>query len=132
MKRNMKPIQIQFSIILIIFSLTCIFEVSTAPARNRTRPAKTSKTTTATTILTTVPSPCENVTCYNDGRCLAFGDQWMCACKQGFIGEKCETNYTEYIAELASSEEPSPCDGITCPGGILFMNLYTYTHVFHL
>lgn len=115
-------------VFVIVCCLACVIQVSTAPARNRTRPSRTTRTTTK---LTTSASPCANITCYNDGVCVAFGEQWTCACKQGFVGENCQTNYTEFLAQLATTEpmptdEPSPCDGITCPGGSTFLSSLTY------
>lgn len=129
----MKSIQIQtFYAILLILGCFYFFEISSAPTRNRTRSTKKKTTaTTATTLLTTV-SPCDNVTCHNDGVCVVLGnDRWVCACKDGFVGDNCETEYSHYLVQLTSSrsstteepeeleelEEPSPCDSIVCPGG---------------
>lgn len=119
----MKPIKIKILSIYFafIFFYLNILVVSTAPARNRTRPIKTTPPT-LTTKLTTMASPCANVTCHNDGVCVVLGDKWVCACKDGFVGDNCETEYAEFIAQLTTvesttTEEPSPCDGISCPGG---------------
>lgn len=129
--------------ILGLFFLSCMifFSFSASEARSIHR-----KTTKSTTTSTTTKNLCANVTCLNEGVCVVLGNMTACACRDGYVGENCETYYLSLLTTKANQEQteevvdeeeqeeeevefveeedeeslkfdPSPCSGITCPNG---------------
>ena len=42
-------------------------------------------------------SPCDTVTCYNNGTCVDDDGKTTCECQPGFIGLDCSTDSCEHI-----------------------------------
>lgn len=133
--------------ILGLFFLSCMifFSFSASEARSIHRKT-TAKSTTTSTTTTTTTNLCANVTCLNEGVCVVLGNMSVCACRDGFVGENCETYYLSLLTTKANQEQteevvdeeeqeeeevefveeedeeslkfdPSPCSGISCPNG---------------
>ena len=53
----------------------------------------------------TLPSPCENITCFNNGECL----HGTCICEDGYTGDSCQTAEIPqaiYISEILLTKYP--------------------------
>ena len=88
--------------ILGLFFLSCMifFSFSASEARSIHR-----KTTKSTTTSTTTKNLCANVTCLNDGVCVVLGNMTACACRDGYVGENCETYYLSLLTTKANQEQ---------------------------
>lgn len=88
--------------ILGLFFLSCMifFSFSASEARSIHR-----KTTKSTTTSTTTKNLCANVTCLNDGVCVVLGNMTACACRDGYVGENCETYYLSLLTTQANPEQ---------------------------
>lgn len=88
--------------ILGLFFLSCMifFSFSASEARSIHR-----KTTKSTTTSTTTKNLCANVTCLNEGVCVVLGNMTACACRDGYVGENCETYYLSLLTTKANQEQ---------------------------
>ncbi|HVY31897.1 MAG TPA: fibrinogen-like YCDxxxxGGGW domain-containing protein [Polyangiaceae bacterium] len=54
-----------------------------------------------------VADACDEAPCQNDGRCVPVDDAFVCLCKSGFLGDRCEQRF--------SNCSPDPCrNGAVC------------------